>query len=508
MMTPPVERKPFRRPRLVGAMVGLVGLMASLPLIAGDISFRPRQQMRVAGRLKEVRSFDFEGEGRRDIVALSEVREGKRSRWEVSLFVQSERGRFREEPDRVVGLDSAAAVIAPLSLGESRERVLAAVSPGGVFAVRLDEGGDRAGPIRLAALETPVAVKVDGGPIFCDAIRDWDGDGLDEMVVADFSGLSLLTFAGPGRLTPTARIEVLPGLRVYHRGGGSNLRRDVPVSFRYDFPVVTPGEYNGDAKPDLFIRTEERLAVSVQVAKGDYRRPVVVREISRPFEEDDGDDVEVLFGLADFNGDGLTDVSEAWWKGTGLTGTRAEIRLFLGGAGGFGGRPDQVIEVEDALPSLLLFEDLDGDGRDEMIVPTMELGLMSFVRILTSGMLRIKARIFDDDPAGVFEDEPRYVHQVSARIDLSGQRNLASGYGDFNHDGKLDFVFGTRRDEVSVFEGMGGRGNLMFSRKPVVRLSEDSNGFVRIDDIDGNGKEDILLYYPSKGTILVYCAVD
>ncbi len=502
-------KKGILRAFLCTILFGIVAGASSVLLFGGEISLSGRQEMNVSGKLKEATSFDLTGDGFRDVIAISKIQDGEKSRWTASLFVQDEPGLFKRDPDRVVEIDTLAALIAPTVLPGRSDGILTYISPGGVFMLSLGEGRNDRVPERLIALPTAAMAKTVEGPLFFDFIRDWDGNGRDEMIVYDYSGFSMLSFAEGDSLVRGDHINTQPRLKVYHVGGTSDLRRDIPLSFRYDFPLVTVGEYNGDGKVDLFIRGQDYLAVAVQTDTGKYDDPVVVRDLSVSLQKSEKNDVTVVISLADFNGDRLTDISEAWGKGTGLTGTEAEIRLFLGdGDNGFKSQPDQVLEITDAIPSLVVFEDLDGDGKDELIVPTIKLGLMSFVRILTTGIVQVKALIYDDDPKMVYEHEPRFIHHLSTQVEFSGQSNIVSGHGDFDDDRNIDFVFGTRKNEISIYKGMGGRGNRIYSRDPVLILNEGSNGFLKTDDLDGNGKEDILLYYPSNGTILVYFSID
>ncbi len=480
--------------------------VGSLP---GVIAFKPVQELKVIGKLHDTRTIDFDGDGASDVIALSELERRGSSKWMISLFHLNEEGSLSIHPDHTFELDSLVTLISPVTFPGSGTGTLLCIAPGGVYSLYSGEDVRSNGIDRLIDLDTPFMTNTNEGPIFIDNVQDWDGDGRNDMLVFDFDGFSLLTFDENDRLVLRTHIDCQPRLYAYGGNDGSSLSDDMRLRLRYVFPVVEPGEYDGDGKADLFISSGERLSVSVQGDGFDYSAPFTIKDFSRPGGEAAGENRRVRISLADFNGDGLTDIAETRWMGNGLTETKAEIGLYKGRGGmGFQTEPDQVLRVKDALPNILILKDLDRDGKDEMIVPTMKLGIMSYVRILTSGVLHVKALIFDDDPGNVLDEEPRFVHSLSAKFDFSGTTYIASGLDDLDGDGFIDFVFGTHRNEISIFRGTGGRGNRIFSRDPVLVLSENANGTVKTDDINGDGKKDLLLYYSSEGLIKVYFSSD
>ncbi len=489
--------------------VFILGLSFPARLVGG-IEFSTPGVLRIAGKLLGIAAHDLSGDGLKDIVALGEVEGegGDRPSCFVSIFFQEEAGRFASRPSHVIEIDSTVTLISPLSLPGEDRGILIYVARGGVYTLfNMTEGGDATGK-RLADVETSVMTASREAPVFYGYVGDWNGDGSDDILVFDFEGFSFLTFEGGNNLGVRSHVSSPPILRTYQRSyseGSSTMRGDTELVMRYGFPVLVSGEFNGDGREDLFISSGNRLAVSVQDAEGGFSGPVMIKKFVKPVPEGNEDNLNLRVGLTDIDGDGLMDISEAWWKGTGLSGTEAEIRLYLGrGASGFGADPDRVIEVEDAIPDILVYEDLDGDGKKELLVPTMKLGIMSFVRILTSGVLQIKALVYDDARGRVFEEEPRFLHSLSAKIEFTGRSYLASGLDDFDGDGNMDLAFSTDKDEISVYQGTGGRGNRMFTRDPVLVLHEGSAGRLETDDLDGNGKVDIILYYPSSDVIKVF----
>jgi hypothetical protein len=479
-------------------------LVLSVHALAAGLAFEEPLELSVAGRLHGVRAHDLNGDGRRDIIALSATGSGPGDGWRISLFFQRAERGFSGPPDRVVPIDSTIVLIAPGDPPGSEGGLLTGIGPDGLRV--LFPPGPEPGEVLLrtgGALVPSFRER----PIFMDYFRDWDGDGDDEIVSFDFGGVSIIDLDARGGATLTDHIDLRPRLRAYRSGGvegGSPLVDDTGLVFRYGFPRIETGEYDGDGRPDLFLSSGDRLFVARREEGPGYADPVAVRDFSdRDVDPDRG--FSSRTGLVDLDGDGLIDVTETRWIGTGLSGTETEIRIYLGrGAAGFPGVPDQVIRVADAIPGIALFEDLDGDGRREIVVPTMKLGIMSFVRILTSGVLQIRILVFDDRPGGGYEEEPRYVHPLSARFEISGNARIAAGLDDFDGDGLPDFAFGTRKNEVSIYRGMGGRGNRIFSREPVSVLREDARGILRTDDLNGDGRHDLLLYYPAGGTIRIY----
>ena len=116
MMADGVGKRRFVQACLRVVLLGIVTGATPVLLHGDEISFSGRQEMTVSGKLKEARSFDFTGDGLRDIVALSENRDEEKVRWMASLFVQTAPGRFENDPDRVVEIDTLAALIAPTIL--------------------------------------------------------------------------------------------------------------------------------------------------------------------------------------------------------------------------------------------------------------------------------------------------------------------------------------------------------------------------------------------------------
>lgn len=147
------------------------------------------------------------------------------------------------------------------------------------------------------------------------------------------------------------------------------------------------------------------------------------------------------------------------------------------------------------------FEDLNGDGRQDLVSLTLDFSLLQVFRVLASKSLSIgldfHVRCQQED--GSFE--------LVRGLDLSGKfkvdfRDLRLGQlsqfaGDFDGDGVRDFVQIGRGRTVSIHRGDEG---CSYPEKPdlVVKLDEEPRNLalVRVDDFDLDGLADLVVLQP------------
>jgi hypothetical protein len=315
------------------------------------------------------------------------------------------------------------------------------------------------------------------GPIpLAMAGGDFNGDGKADIVTANFSDstISLLsgngdgTFHQPLRYVPElAGISEMasadlngdgipdlvvgglldPGALIYFGNGDGTLREPVKIVSDLHVLKIAIGDANGDRVPDIVFGgwTDPQAPTTIRVllGKGDGT-------FATPVESPGGLHPGTL--LADFNGDHILDLASAFIGGVGQTAISLQ---FGNGDGTF--RPPITEAVLNFITLTLTLGDFNGDGIPDLVARDD----------LQDGEIAVLLGNGD----GTFRTSSMKVTPPVSDIAV----------GDFNHDGKMDFVV-----PPYVFLG-NGDGTFRQQGNIDVFL-----GRTQVTDINGDGIPDLI----------------
>jgi FG-GAP-like repeat len=360
-------------------------------------------------------------------------------------------------------------------------------------------------------------------------VRDVDGDGRGDVLFPTLEGISVY-LSGPDGLRSTPASRVRFPLDDLQRKGGD------PLAIRYPLPELR--DVDGDHRPDLVLSHAwgglGGFRVLRNLGGGRFGEPLAPlgeaeQNTVRPDRERDKPEAKakaetrpepVWFG--DLDGDGKAEYVTQEQKGPGEdAGFRKEMaaakrphflyRLHRSRADlTMEPKPYQQFEVEGyalagssdeadfRLPGG--FQDLNGDGKQDLILTTLDFSMLQAVKIMTVQRIGIGLDFHLWCQAGGTFKPVR-------RLDLSGKfnlnlNNLKIGHvsqfeGDFDGDGRPEFVQMGRGRAVTIHRGQPDCG---YNENPDLTLSLEEEprdlSLTQIRDLDGDGLSDLLVIQP------------
>lgn len=350
-------------------------------------------------------------------------------------------------------------------------------------------------------------------------VKDLDGDGRTDVLLPTAEGASVY-LSGPEGLRQASRLRFpLDGLQ-------GRARRT--LSRFHPLPEVR--DVNGDRLPDLVLRHASGAWSGFRVLRnqGGGRFAEAVAPLGEHQETKPDGPVVTWFG--DLDGDGRAEYVTQEERGPGEdAGMRAEMkhakrpkflfRVHRSRADlGMEPKPFQQFEaegyafdtggdsggdgeagVEMAMPGG--FQDLNGDGRMDLVALTLDFSMLQAVKVLTVRRIGIGIdfHVQCQGPGGKLAPVKG--------LDLSGKFNLnlnnlqlgqiSQFAGDFDGDGRADFTQMGRGKTVTIHRG---RPDCSYPAQPDLALelreAPRDLALVQVRDLDGDELTDLLVIQP------------
>jgi hypothetical protein len=332
-------------------------------------------------------------------------------------------------------------------------------------------------------------------------LHDVDADGRRDALIPATDGIAVHRGTADGFEAEATFRARLPGDRVIARDG--HARRNVPVTRFLDV--------DGDAEDDLVVTeldaSPQRIVIAKGLGAGKFGAAQAVRLACLGREEPQDRRVAWFGGLAPGGAPVLvtretidTGKSErkqamaprmrygTYRLGADLAVPTTPATTFEAEGYAFSGAFQDGVDLE--------FIDLDADGRKDLVTVTVDVSMFQVLRALTSKKIGIglEFRVFPQGADGTFRAVPGQVLEEKLKVDLNRLEisRLGQFQGDFDGDGRIDFVHLGKGKSVTIHRGQpGGR----YPEKPdlVVAMEEEPEDvmLVRVRDLDGDGRSDI-----------------
>jgi hypothetical protein len=368
-----------------------------------------------------------------------------------------------------------------------------------------------------------------------DLSHDLNGDGRDDLVFPGLDGFRIAvqqddgSFEAPVLLgTPEPFADETPGWGERTWGEIGVVAPTVPAYLSRMHRM----DEDLDGRIDLAFWDGEAFAVHHQDEDGGFD-PVAstfdtkiafdadgVYALMFGFPEDDGmaalmfgigpkTERTILAAILDVDGDGLADLVTETVSGRSRTKMGATYAVHLGEATRRGLRfsTEPALEVEPhgraagMQPwgySSHLIEDLDGDGRPELLRRDVTMTMGGMIRAAAGGAIGLDVEVFRL-ATGREPDEPASRREVRPETHYFSDKGLVHFpgilLGDVTGDGRQELLVGYGPEELHVYIGLPGDD--LWTRQPVrlaVTQPTDERS-ARLFDVNGDGKQDLLIHH-------------
>ena len=439
-----------------------------------------------AGRTAAAELGDLDGDGRTDLVAAVFDGIPPNDSRELRAWFQREDGTLPDTPDLSLPLPDGAAAYDVADLGDAPGLEIALLRRDRVSIVAFAGREPRVRDLALPA-PTVAAARDERG---LDRLRMLRDELPGRLLVPGLGELFVLDLANgeSTRLAVGARSNYFIPPRP-----GPGIGENELESF-YDFPRIDVGDVDGDGRPDLVASNRFEIRVFLQGQGGAFPpRPDRALAVGRVTEDDliRGSGL-VRLRAEDFDGDGRVDLVVTYTAG-GLLEARARTSLHRNRGGTWNlASPDQEILCNGCFVAYDLL-DLQGDGRVELLEARVPLGILHLVETLLTRSVDLEVRVYERGGELPFGPEP----WVSVGLDQAFRFETFEPRGffptlhaDWNGDGSFDRIASGNGEALEIYLG----GSAAALRRRVAHQPFDTNGALRIGDLDGDELPDVLVF--------------
>ncbi len=458
------------------------------------------QSLNVEGSKLSVIPTDLDGRGLLEIVVVSKTGVyPKEKRW-ISIFRADTSAQYSRTARQRWEIDPAAAILDVGDVAPSPGKEIFYLTGHGISYYPQEEDGNFSTTFHnLLSFPTitvfPAAGSLPRGRLFAD----WKRNGRNMLLVPQFDSLVFFGRDGTEDWQKTGRVSIVPRTFLFSDQVNDGAFRDFSLHAEFSLPRIFVEDFNGDGFADLLLTEQESVSVYLHQSDGHFasKPSTTIVFPVRPSGKDADTSLSFLLTPVDVNGDKFADVILTLTRGTGkFLERKIKIFVFLNQKKPdhpFAPQPDQTITVDGITPGVTI-EDVNGDGRKDLLFSSVRVGFWNIVKNLISKRINLDTSIYLMRSDNRYPTEPDFQQKNSYQLDLTHGIRFHGTWptlgGDFTGDGHKDLLIA--RDEKIAIYAKNPDGDL-FS-KPLTQSEVFTSPFMNIVDLNGDGRDDLLFY--------------
>ena len=458
------------------------------------------QSLIVEGKKLAVIPIDLDGRGLSEIVVVSKTGVyPKEKRW-ISVFNADTSAQYSTTAVQRWEVDCDAAILDVGDVAPSPGKEIFYLTGDGIrYYPQEGNGYFSAIPHNLLSFPTITVFPAVGSLPRGRLIVDWKRNGRKMLLLPQFDSLVFFDRVGSEDWQETERVTVVPRTFMFSDQVNDGAFRDFSLHAEFRLPRIFVEDFNGDGFPDLILTEQETATVYLQQCDGHFatKPSATIVFPVRPSGKDSDTSLSFLLTPVDVNGDTFSDMVLTLTKGTGkFLERKIIIFIFLNQQKPdkpFPPQPDQTITVDGITPGVNI-EDLNGDGRGDLLFSSIRVGFWKIVKNLISKRVDLDTSIYLLRSDNQYPTQPDFHRKTSYQLDLTHGIRFQGTWptlgGDFTGDGHRDLLI-ARDEKIAIYPQI--QDGDLFS-EPLTQSNIFTSPYMLIVDLNGDGRDDLLFY--------------